>query len=155
MFLILSGKITLIVLLVILIAIIVLSFIFSNRIRRDFKKLYRARSRFHIEIRKIVNLIFNIHKSKELEPYTKVVIKNLSHQDKVDIINAVDEVFNTLDVKDKHNKYIVETYHNMYMLMDERDKLLEEFNQLITAFPHCIYARFMKLPEYDYYTHKN
>lgn len=152
MFLSLVTKPWFITLIVLIIALVGLSIYFINNIKREFKKLFRLRSKFHIEVRKIVNLIYNIYKPELLEPYTKVVIKKLSHAEKAELLVKINSVYKDLDQDNQDNIYIIETYNNMNKLMHDRDNLLESFNKNIKKFPQVIYAKIMNLPEYEYYS---
>lgn len=63
-------------LIVVLIILIIIASIFIIRdLKIELNKVQKIRARFHVEIRKIVNLIYNVHSPAYLEPFTKVVIK--------------------------------------------------------------------------------
>ncbi len=142
----------LLVLVVSLILIIIGSIFIIRDLKKDFKKVFRMRSKFHIEIRKIVNLIYNIHNSKALEPFTKVVIKNLPHEEKRILLRHIEQVYSELDVEDDVNKYIVETYENLQKLRRKRDALILVYNQKLNIFPFSFYAKIMKMYTYELYT---
>lgn len=143
-----------VLLLVLCISIIIaIGSIFIIRdLRKDFKQVFKMRSKFHIEIRKIVNLIFNVYSSDLLEPFTKVVIKNLPHEQKKILLKNIDIVYSQINVNDPENKYIVETYENLQKLRRERDARILVFNYKLNMFPYSIYGKIMKLPKYDLYT---
>jgi Xaa-Pro aminopeptidase len=142
------------VILVVATIIAVSSVFIIKNLQFEYKKVYKIRSRFHIEIRKIVNLIYKVYNSEILEPFTKVVIKNLPHAEKSILLRNIDKVFESLDVEASDNKYIVETYENLQKLRRERDVKILAYNQKIRMFPFSIYARIMKLESYDTYTEK-
>ena len=143
-----------ILLLVLVVAIIVVggSIFFIRDLRKDFKQVFKMRSKFHIEMRKIVNLIYNVHESELLEPFTKVVIKNLPHEQKKILMKNIDQVYAEIDVTDIKNKYIVETYENLQTSRRERDARLLVYNHKLETFPYSMYARFMKMNKYELYT---
>lgn len=143
------------VLLVILVASLLIavgSFFIIRDLKKEYKKVFKIRSRFHIEIRKIVNLIYNVYSSEILEPFTKVIIKNLPHIEKSILLKNVDTVFASLDVEAVDNKYIVETYNNLQKLRRERDAKILVYNQKTRTFPFSVYAKIMKLENYELYT---
>lgn len=142
------------VILVVAVIIAVSSVLIIRNLQAEFKKVYKIRSRFHIEIRKIVNLIYKVHNSELLEPFTKVIIKNLPHAEKSILIKNIDIVYLELDRDNPDNKYIVETYENLQTLRRERDAKILMYNQKITTFPFQIYARIIKLTKYEIYTEK-
>ena len=144
----------LLLLLVLAILITVSSIFIIRNMRSEFKKVFKIRSRFHIEIRKIVNLIYKVYNSEILEPFTKVVIKNLPHAEKSILLRNIDMVFEGIDAEVPDNKYIVETYENLQTLRRERDAKILNYNQKNRTFPFNIYARIMKFPIYEIYTEK-
>lgn len=144
----------LLLLLVLVILIGVASFFIIRDLKLEFKKVYKIRSRFHIEIRKIVNLIYNVHQPASLEPFTKVVIKKLPHEEKKILLKHIDKAFLELDPSDENNKYIIETYENLQNLRRERDAKILHFNQKTMTFPFTVYAKIMKLENFKLYTEK-
>ncbi|MBI9010393.1 MAG: hypothetical protein JEZ05_10250 [Tenericutes bacterium] len=144
----------LLLLLVLVIILAVTSILIIRNMQLEFKKVYKIRSKFHIEIRKIVNLMYKIHQSELLEPFTTVVIKNLPHTEKSILLRNIDAEYQEIDIKDPDNKYIVETYENLQNLRRERDAKILNYNQKNRTFPFNIYARIMKLPRFEIYTEK-
>lgn len=133
--------------------IIAVSSVFLIRdLRKDYKQVIKIRSKFHIEIRKMVNLIYNIHSPKQLEPFSKVIIKNLPHEEKKILIKIIDEVYQEIDKTDIENKYVIETYENLQKLRRKRDALILVYNQKLRIFPFSIYAKILKMSKYDLYT---
>lgn len=144
----------LLLILVLAILIVVASFFIIRDLKIEFRKVYKIRSRFHIEIRKIVNLLYNVHQPTSLEPFTKVVIKKLPHEEKKILLKHIDKVFLELDQSDEDNKYIIETYENLQNLRRERDAKILGYNQKTMTFPFSIYAKIMKLKNFKLYTDK-
>lgn len=142
----------LLLLLVLVIFLSIGSFFVIRDLRMEMKQVYKIRSRFHIEIRKIVNLIYNVHTSKHLEPFTKVVIKNLPHEEKKILLRNIDKAFSEIDQTVPENKYIVETYENLQKLRRERDAKVLVYNQKLLTFPFSLYAHILKLSKYELYT---
>ncbi len=143
-----------ILLLVTVIAILVVvgSVFIIRDLKMELKQVYRIRSKFHIEIRKIVNLIYNVHNSKYLEPFTKVVIKNLPHEQKKILLKNIDKAFEEIDQTVDGNKYIIETYENLQTLRRERDARILVYNQKLLTFPFSLYVKILKLQKYELYT---
>lgn len=149
----LSALFDILLVLVVVIVLIAIGSIFLIRdLKADFKKVYRMRSKFHIEMRKIVNLIYNIYSSEILEPFTKVVIKNLPHEEKKILLRNIDIVYADLDLENPDNKYIIETYENMQKIRRKRDALILVYNQKLDIFPFNLYAKIMKMIKYELYT---
>jgi len=142
----------LLLLLVLVILIAVGSFFVIRDLHQEIKQVFKIRSRFHIEIRKIVNLIYNVHSSKYLEPFTKVVIKNLPHEEKKILLRNIDKAFLEIDCEVPENQYIVETYDNLQKLRRERDARVLVYNQKHLTFPFSIYVKILKLRKYEHYT---
>ncbi len=148
-----STLVEILLLLLVVLLIIAAGSIFVIRdLRKELKLVYKIRSRFHIEIRKIVNLLYNVHSPVCLEPFTKVVIKNLPHAEKKILLKNIDKAYGDLDLDDSNNKYIVETYENLQTLRRERDAKILVFNQKIRIFPFNVYSRIMRLKPYELYT---
>ncbi len=142
----------LLLLLVIVIFVTVGSFFIIRDLRLEMKQVYKIRSRFHIEIRKIVNLMYNAHNSSHLEPFTKVVIKNLPHEEKKILLRNIDKAYTELNLESEENKYIIETYDNLQKLRRERDAKILVYNQKLLTFPFSIYAPILRLRKYELYT---
>ncbi len=142
----------LLVLLVVVILIAIGSIFLIRDLKADFKKVYRMRSKFHIEMRKIVNLIYNIYSPEILEPFTKVIIKNLPHEEKKILLRNIDTVYVNLDKENTDNKYIIETYENMQKIRRKRDSIILVYNQKLEIFPFNLYAKIMKMSKYELYT---
>ncbi|XMB71970.1 hypothetical protein RJI07_07665 [Mycoplasmatota bacterium WC30] len=150
-----SGIFDFILLVIVIIIIItVASILIVRDLKMEFKKVFKIRSRFHIEIRKIVNLIYKIYNSDILEPFTKVVIKNLPHEEKKILLKNIDLVFSEINVEDLENKYIIETYENLQKLRRERDAKIIVYNHKLETFPFSVYTKIMKLNKYELYTEK-
>ncbi len=142
-------------LIIVLIILIIIASIFIMRdLKIELKNVQDIRSRFHIEIRKIVNLIYNVHSPAYLEAFTKVIIKNLPHEEKKILLKNIDRAFQELNLDDNNNKYIIETYENLQAIRRERDALILGYNQKLLIFPFSFYARIMKLQKYELYTEK-
>lgn len=142
-------------LIVVLIILIIIASIFIIRdLKIELNKVQKIRARFHVEIRKIVNLIYNVHSPAYLEPFTKVVIKNLPHEEKKILLKNIDRAFQELNLDDNNDKYIIETYENLQSIRRERDALILVYNQKILIFPFSFYARIMKFQKYELYTEK-
>ncbi len=139
---------------VLIILIIIASFFIIRDLKIELNKVLDIRSRFHIEVRKIVNLIYNVHSFTYLEPFTKVIIKNLPHEEKKILLRNIDSAFQEINLEDKNNKYIIETYENLQAIRRERDALILGYNQKISIFPFSFYAKIMKLKNYELYTEK-
>ena len=140
------------VLIVSIILIAISTFFVVRDLKSDFKKVYKIRSKFHIEIRKIVNLIYNIYKPESLEPFTKVVIKNLPHEQKKILLKNIEEIYISLDKENSDNFYIIETYENMQKIRRKRDALILVYNQKRKIFPFSLYAKILKMEKYELYT---
>ncbi len=144
----------LLVLTVLIILTVVASVFIVRDLRMEHRKVFKVRSRFHIELRKISNLMYKVLHEERLEPYTQVVIKKLPHEEKKILSRIVDEVFEAMDQTNEDYKYIVETYENLQQIRRERDAKVLVYNQKLRTFPFSLYGKFMKLITYKLYTDK-
>ncbi|MBN2300483.1 MAG: hypothetical protein JXC31_04770 [Acholeplasmataceae bacterium] len=139
---------------VLLVIIAVASFFIVRDLQTEYKKVFRINSKFEIELRKLVNLLFKFHEHSKLESYTNVVIKQLSHEEKRNLLKIIDEVYQTIDLEADDNKYIIETYQNLEELRRVRDSKVIVFNQKLTYFPFNIYSKIMKIENYHTFMDK-
>ena len=121
------------------------SFFIIKDIQKEYKKVYRAHSKFEIELRKLVNLMYKFMAHSKLEPYNDVVIKQLPHEEKRNLLRIIDEVYESVDKESEETKYIVETYQNLEEIRRTRDSKVIVFNQKINLFPFNFYVKIMKL----------
>ncbi|MDD3841823.1 MAG: hypothetical protein WC088_04535 [Candidatus Izemoplasmatales bacterium] len=143
-------------LLIILIAIIIIVFsiLIVRNLRISFKDLYRSQSKFDIELRKSMNLISKVVKDDAFERYEKLIIKEISFEDKKALLDLLDITYPKIDSTDPNNKYVIETYENLQEIRRVLDSKVLSFNQKISLFPFNIYARILKLKEKSHYTHQ-
>lgn len=141
-------------LVVILLIIGISSFFIVKEIQKEYKKVFRAHSRFEIELRKLVNLLFKFYEHSKLEPYNNVVIKQLPHEEKRNLLKIIEEVYLDVDPEIEENKYIVETYRNLEEIRRVRDSKVIVFNQKIGYFPFNFYVKVMKLERFDTFVEK-
>jgi len=139
---------------VLLIIIGVSSFFIIKELQKEYKKVFRIHSKFEIELRKLVNLLYKFLENSKLEPYTNVVIKQLPHEEKRNLLKLIEEVYQQVNLEDEDNKYIIETYQNLEELRRVRDSKVIVYNQKITLFPFNIYAKIMKLENYHTFVDK-
>lgn len=139
---------------VLTIIIVVGSFFIIKNLQKEYKKVFRIHSKFEIELRKLVNLMFKFLEHSKLEPYHNVVIKQLPHEEKRNLLKIIDDVYQSVDESDEDNKYIVETYQNLEELRRVRDSKVIVYNQKIGYFPFNIYAKIMKIGPYYTFTEK-
>jgi biopolymer transport protein ExbB/TolQ len=132
-------------LVVILLIIGISSFFIVKEIQKEYKKVFRAHSRFEIELRKLVNLLFKFYEHSKLEPYNNVVIN---------LLKIIEEVYLDVDPEIEENKYIVETYKNLEEIRRVRDSKVIVFNQKIGYFPFNFYIKVMKLERFDTFVEK-
>ncbi|MDD3126208.1 MAG: hypothetical protein WC479_03985 [Candidatus Izemoplasmatales bacterium] len=143
-------------LLVILIAAIsvVSTFLFVRNLRVSFKDLYRSQSKFDIELRKSLNLISKVVKDDAFEKYEKLVIKEMSFDDKKALLDLLDASYPKINSDDPKNKYVIETYENLQEIRRVLDSKVLSFNHKISLFPFNIYAKMLKLKKKNHYTHQ-
>jgi hypothetical protein len=139
---------------VLLVIIGIASFFIVRDLQTEYKKVFRINSKFEIELRKLVNLLFKFYEHSKLESYTNVVIKQLPHEEKRNLLKIIDEVYQTIDLEAEDNKYIVETYQNLEELRRVRDSKIIVFNQKLTYFPFNIYSKIMKMHNYHTFMDK-
>lgn len=145
----------LLVLLFIALLILIGSFFVIRDLKNIYKIVFKIRSKFTIELRKIVNLMYKILNSEQLKPFTEVIIKTLPHEQKKILLSKIDEIYTGIDLELEDNKYIIETYENLQKLRRERDAKILAYNHKIRLFPFSIYAKILKMKRYELYTEKN
>ena len=130
------------------------SFFVIRDLQKEYKIVFRINSKFEIELRKLVNLMFKFLQTPKLEPYNDVVIKQLPHEEKRNLLKIIEEAYQSIDQELEENKYIVETYENLIDLRRTRDSKVIVFNEKIKIFPFNIYIKFMKFDTYDTFVEK-
>lgn len=142
-------------LIVVLVSALIVGSVFIVRnLRSSFKELFRHQSKFDIELRKTVNLIFKATKNETMEKYDNLVIKDLPYAEKKALLDLTDQLFAKLEDKSDQFSYIRETYENLQEQRRSYDANILLFNQKISLFPFNLYAKVMKLRKRKYYTHK-
>jgi hypothetical protein len=139
---------------VLTIIITVASFFIVKDLQTEYKKVFRIQSKFDIELRKLVNLMFKLLEHPKLEAYNDVVIKQLPHEEKRNLLKIIEEIYQNVEMENENHNYIVETYENLMELKRVRDSKIIIFNQKITFFPFNIYYKIMKLESYHTFTDK-
>jgi len=139
---------------VLTIIITVASFFIVKDLQTEYKKVFRIQSKFDIELRKLVNLMFKLLEHPKLEAYNDVVIKQLPHEAKRNLLKIIEEIYQDVEMGNENHNYIVETYENLMELKRVRDSKIIIFNQKITFFPFNIYYKIMKLESYHTFTDK-
>jgi len=130
------------------------TFFVIKDLQKEYKKVFRINSKFEIELRKLVNLLYNFLESPKLEPYNNVVIKQLPHEENRNLIKIIDEIYTDMDKDKEENKYIIETFQNLEELRRTRDSRVIIFNQKINLFPFNFYNKIMKLETYHTFVDK-
>lgn len=125
-----------------------------RHLQKEYKKAYRVQSRFDIELRKLLNIIQNFHEIDSLEKYRHLVIKKLSHDEKQEILQTLEEAYRGIDIHNEENAYIVETYNRLQEVRRDRDSKVIVYNDKLSIFPFNIYAKIMKLEKFVVYTRK-
>ncbi|MFA7076420.1 MAG: hypothetical protein WC152_07130 [Candidatus Izemoplasmatales bacterium] len=139
---------------VVIVIFSIASFFIIKDIQKEYKKVFRINSKFEIELRKLVNLMYKFLEHSKLESYNNVVIKQLPHEEKRNLLKIIDETYEMVDVNVEKNKYIVETYQNLEEIRRIRDSKVIVFNQKITMFPFSIYGKIMKLEVFHTFVEK-
>jgi hypothetical protein len=149
----LAIEIALLVVALVSIGIIGLVFVIRN-LQSSYKEMYRASSKFDIELRKTANLVSKVARGDEIQPYLDKVIKELPYAEKKALLQLVDEVFGDIDRNLEKHKYLVETYENLQENRRILDAKILLFNQKISYFPFNLAAKLMKVKKQKFYTHK-
>jgi hypothetical protein len=141
------------VLIVLLAALILVASIFIIRhLRKEYKKVYRIQSKFDIELRKLINIMVNFLEVESLKEYHKKVVKKLSHNEKVEILNIIETSYKESDLDAEENAYIIETYQRLQEIRRDRDSLVIVYNDKLSIFPFNLYAKILKFQEFIVYT---
>jgi hypothetical protein len=141
------------VLIVLLVVLILVASIFIIRhLRKEYKKVYRIQSKFDIELRKLINIMVNFLEVESLKEYHKKVVKKLSHNEKVEILNIIETSYKESDLDAEENAYIIETYQRLQEIRRDRDSLVIVYNDKLSIFPFNLYAKILKFQEFIVYT---
>jgi len=141
--------------LLLLIGGIIVAVIFIVRsLKKDFKDVFRAQSRFDIELRKAANLISKAVPGERFAKYANVVVKEMPFEEKKTLLDLIDSTYLEIDKDDPKNQYIVETYENLQEFRRNLDSKVLSFNHQISLFPFNVVARFLKLKKMHHYTHQ-
>lgn len=144
------------ILVFVLLIILAISSIFIVRhLRREYKKVYRVQSKFDIELRKLINIMHNFLEIDTLEKYHKLVIKKLSHDEKLEILEILEKAYIEIDLELEENTYIIEVYNRLQEIRRNRDSKVILYNDKISLFPFKIYAKLLKFEKYIVYTPEN
>lgn len=125
-----------------------------RNLQTSYKEVYRASSKFDIELRKTANLLSKAARNEAFQPYLDKVIKELPHPEKKALLQLVDDAYEDIDVTLEKHKYLVETYENLQENRRVLDAKVLLFNQKIAYFPFNLAARLMKIKKQNTYTHK-
>jgi hypothetical protein len=133
------------------VALIAGIFIFRD-LRRSYRDVYKQQSRFDIELRKTYNLLSKIARDPAFDRFEGVIVKNMSHDEKKDLLGLVESTYGTIDVEDPDNRYAVETYQNMREIRIALDAKVLGYNKKISLFPFNVFARIFRMTELRHYT---
>jgi len=143
------------VLVAFLVILIGIASIFIVRhLSKEYKKVYKIQSRFDIELRKLINIMHNFLEIDALDKYHKLVIKKLSHDEKLKILNILEDSYKNIDLDEEENAYIIETYQRLQEVRRDRDSKVIVYNDKIAIFPFNIYAKILKFQQFMVYTNK-
>lgn len=125
-----------------------------RHLSKEYKKVYKIQSRFDIELRKLINIMHNFLEIDALDKYHKLVIKKLSHDEKLKILNILEDSYKNIDLDEEENAYIIETYQRLQEVRRDRDSKVIVYNDKIAIFPFNIYAKILKFQQFMVYTNK-
>jgi|GEM_PF-590967 len=141
------------ILALVLLSIVVVSGIFVFRdLKKSYKEVWKQQSRFDIELRKSYNLVSKLVRDPAFDRFRDAIVKDLSHEDKKELLALVDASFSSIDAADPDNKYVVETFHNMQEIRIVLDAKVLSYNKKISLFPFNVFARIFRLTELRHYT---
>ena len=136
-------------------ALIVVSAVLITRtLRNKYREVFKYHSKLEIELRKAVNLLSKKVVSPELDKYQDLTIKDLSHDQKKELMILIETLFAKIDKEDQELAYVVETYERLQEMRRVRDGKAIIFNHQITMFPFNIYSRILKMKKWDLFTHQ-
>lgn len=133
-------------------AIAVSSVFLIRSVVSSYKEVFKLQSKLDIELRKILNLISKISDDEIIDMASSQTVKELPFEEKKKLIFHVDEIFNTIDLKNPDFSYLKETYENLHEVRRTRDGRALMYNQKIAMFPFNLYAKILKLPQWEIYT---
>ena len=136
--------------------IILTSGLIVRSLKVSYKDVYKYQSKFDIELRKTINLLSKVNGNGygKLKDYQNEVIKDLSHEEKKQLLLLIDEMYDELDKVDETNTYLVETFENLQEQRRTRDSKAIVFNHKILMFPFNFYAKILKMNKWDLFLHQ-
>lgn len=134
--------------------IVVAVILIARSLKKDFREVFRAQSRFDIELRKAANLLSKVVPGDRFAKYANVVVKEMPFEEKKTLLDLVDSAYLGIDKSDSRNQYLAETYENLQEFRRNLDSKVLSFNHQITLFPFNVVARFLKLKKMHHYTHQ-
>lgn len=138
-----------------ILAIIAVASIFIVRnLRKLYRNVYKFQSKFDIELRKTANLMSKVVAGDVFDKYASMVIKEMTHDQKKELLLLIDEFFPQIDGQNPDNQYVVETHENLQEIRRNLDSKVLFFNHQITLFPFNVYAGILKMKKIHHYTHQ-
>jgi hypothetical protein len=135
-------------------AIAVSTILFIRSLRTSYREVFRYQSKFDIELRKTGNLLSKVIKNDQLDQYASVIVKEMPFEDKKNMLDLIDSIFQKINSEDQKNKYVIQTYENLQEIRRILDAKVLSFNHQITLFPFNIFAKILKYKKMAHYTHQ-
>lgn len=133
--------------------IVVGSFFMVKSLRKSYRDVYKYQSKFDIELRKMVNLLSKMNgQGAKLKAFQDVIIKELSHENKLTVLSLAEEAYQGIDHESDANEYLVETYENLQEMRRIRDSKAIVFNHKLLMFPFNLYAKVLKMKPWHLFT---
>jgi len=143
-----------VLLLLIAAVIAIAAFLIIRNLRIIYKDVYKFQSKFDIELRKTANLMSKVVPGDLFAKYASVVVKDMPHDQKKELLGLIDTIFPSIDAQSPDNQYVVETHENLQEIRRMLDSKVLFFNHQISMFPFNVFARFMNMKKIHHYTHQ-
>jgi len=128
--------------------------LFVRSLRASYREVFRYQSKFDIELRKTGNLLSKVIKNDQLTQYAAVIVKEMAFEDKKNMLDLIDELFQKINPDEQNNKYVIQTYENLQEIRRILDAKVLSFNHQITLFPFNVFAKILKFKKMAHYTHQ-
>lgn len=123
-------------------------------LRKSYRDVWKHQSRFDIELRKTCNLVSKAIRDPAFDKYRDVVVKDLPHSEKRELLSLIDVNYASIDTADPDVRYLVETYANLQEIRVTLDARILSYNKKISFFPFNLFARIFRMTELHHYTHR-
>ncbi|MDP3130198.1 MAG: hypothetical protein Q8N15_02565 [Bacillota bacterium] len=137
---------------VLILAIVIASIFIFRDLKKSYKEVWKQQSKFDIELRKTYNLVSKLVRDPVFDKYREAVVKDLSHDEKKELLLLVDSAYASIDATDPDNRYVVETFLNLQEIRVSLDAKALSYNKKISFFPFNLFSKVFHMTKLQHYT---